>query len=261
MRGATHNRRHCQRWSEISIHAPRAGGDHVPFSCCFRCTYFNPRPPCGGRPSKARRGQRATRISIHAPRAGGDVNIPQQMIYATGDFNPRPPCGGRRRSARRQSPATDFNPRPPCGGRRRSARRQSPATDFNPRPPCGGRLYRGGVCCPLIFISIHAPRAGGDAVHFRSFSKIEISIHAPRAGGDPGPVGPQGPEGKFQSTPPVRGATLQRNAQTAGSSISIHAPRAGGDPGLHKSFIRAYNFNPRPPCGGRRNHVRLLRYK
>ena len=37
----------------------------------------------------------------------------------------------------------------------------------------------------LKFISIHAPRAGGDLQHFRpSFYRLPISIHAPRAGGD-----------------------------------------------------------------------------
>ena len=84
--------------TSISIHAPRAGSDpadvsDITITCPFQSTppvrgatcrrrreeyppsYFNPRPPCGGRHVpcfvRARRG----RISIHAPRAGGDYTV------------------------------------------------------------------------------------------------------------------------------------------------------------------------------------------
>ena len=43
---------------------------------------------------------------------------------------------------------------------------------------------------------------------------------------------------QFQSTPPARGATKERQAQKKGQKISIHAPREGGDPfgsGRHRS--------------------------
>ena len=33
---------------------------------------------------------------------------------------------------------------------------------FNPRSPCGERLTLGDMRQRLIYISIHAPRAGGD---------------------------------------------------------------------------------------------------
>ena len=79
---------------------------------------------------------------------------------------------------------------------------------------------------------------------------------------------------RFQSTPPVRGATTSAATPTAAGAISIHAPRAGGDQsqflysGLPEIFqstppvrgatisqqvcnVSRINFNPRPPCGGR----------
>ena len=56
----------------ISIHALRAEGDVVPSYAKRRRQYFNPRPPCGGRPS-----------------------IVSQVWRQSCDFNPRPPCGGR----------------------------------------------------------------------------------------------------------------------------------------------------------------------
>ena len=100
--------------------------------------YFNPRPPCGGRPVKAgriidngqfqstssvwrttlitsTRGKRA-HISIHVLRVEDDdfVEIVKEILPY---FNPRPPCGGRRKPYAGYSAAPDFNPRPPCGGR------------------------------------------------------------------------------------------------------------------------------------------------
>ena len=59
------------------------------------------------------------------------------------------------------------------------------ATDFNPRPPRGGRLQALIGQVPAGYISIHAPREGGDR------SRLPSSQRLP----------------KFQSTPPARGAT------------------------------------------------------
>ena len=103
-------------------------------------------------------------------------------------------------------------------------------------------------------ISIHAPREGGDHTTFRDLRlTVGISIHAPREGGDRGylrqhglcrtdfnPRPPRGgrPAGQihdihtaaqFQSTPPARGATVDRNRRMYHIRISIHAPREGGD--------------------------------
>ena len=59
--------------------------------------------------------------------------------------------------------------------------------------------------------------------------KIQISIHAPRAGGDPRDNTFRDAINLFQSTPPVRGATLRVGMLLSNTVISIHAPRAGGD--------------------------------
>ena len=105
VRGAT-ARQICEGVSRvISIHAPRAGGD-----CCKRMIQkkrrkfqstppvrgatmrsmlahqaeqdFNPRPPCGGRPSPYAGDSWAERISIHAPRAGGDAGtVPCRRLW------------------------------------------------------------------------------------------------------------------------------------------------------------------------------------
>ena len=100
----------------ISIHAPHAGRDEHKTLRKRRGNYFNPRAPCGARPSvsfasgycsrfqSTRPMRGATRaiyviiesekISIHAPHAGRDA----LYWYLSGwskYFNPRAPCGAR----------------------------------------------------------------------------------------------------------------------------------------------------------------------
>ena len=124
----------------ISIHAPRAGGDAIRGRPGGYSFYFNPRPPCGGRLRAVHGPVRLYGISIHAPRAGGDGM--EQM--GTGE---RP----------------NFNPRPPCGGRHSSFDIPFKFWKFQSTPPVrGATLYAVWITMKLG-ISIHAPRAGGDA--------------------------------------------------------------------------------------------------
>ena len=105
-------------------------------------------------------------------------------------------------------------------------------SQFQSTPPARGAT-------PLVYddslsyyISIHAPREGGDfARELKGQRYIFISIHAPREGGDLGVLGYAANSDLFQSTPPARGATK-----------SIQGCRC---------FL-SY-FNPRPPRGGRRD--------
>ena len=107
---------------------------------------------------------------------------------------------------------------------------------------------------PIVMISIHAPREGGDMLWlknlppFRKFQSTPpargataaeprwysypvISIHAPREGGDAPSRNQRRRPLTFQSTPPARGATRSAGAARSERSISIHAPREGGDLG------------------------------
>ena len=56
--------------------------------------------------------------------------------------------------------------------------------NFNPRPPRGGRLKLALLSQASGYISIHAPREGGDRRVGVIGSYAGISIHAPREGGD-----------------------------------------------------------------------------
>ena len=191
----------------ISIHAPRVGGDTCWTHCPPPILYFNPRPPCGGRPSQP--GQNAPQkpfqstppvwgaticmslcyikvyISIHAPRVGGDercLTLPGSGML----FQSTPPVWGATGRTWAMSPRPgNFNPRPPCGGRRWSDWSTSSSLYFNPRPPCGGRRVQSSGPASAFPISIHAPRVGGD----RYDSQLPFRHWL------------------FQSTPPVWGAT------------------------------------------------------
>ena len=106
---------------------------------------------------------------------------------------------------------------------------------------------------PLSAISIHAPLAGCDR-----------EPHRHRAGGlDFNPRTPCGVRRhavkfgeffqQFQSTHPLRGATNLRYCVYDFHKISIHAPLAGCDASRDRSRVDTGDFNPRTPCGVRRN--------
>ena len=150
----------------ISIHAPRVGSDPASHRPGWEHWDFNPRSPCGERPSAAavirgrgedfnprspcgeRRGFRSPAticgyISIHAPRVGSDYNMISHVrinIY----FNPRSPCGERRHNASNhnyQAPISIHAPRVGSDGRPHG--RVAANSDFNPRSPCGERQRSG----------------------------------------------------------------------------------------------------------------------
>ena len=77
----------------ISIHAPREGGDE-----CVWCDENN------------------RNISIHAPREGGDTTAAPLRPDAVLHFNPRPPRGGRPEQTRNKSARRKFQSTPPARG-------------------------------------------------------------------------------------------------------------------------------------------------
>ena len=148
----------------------------------------------------------------------------------------------------------NFNPRSPCGER-------LPAVNSFPAwysvfqstlPVWGATIFDMGTRF-IWWISIHAPRVGSDHTFATHLQYLHIiSIHAPRVGSD----------------------CLPRRRQTA-QGISIHAPRVGSDRFVVHlrnngqpfqstlpvwgatwlvdwSCCRPLHFNPRSPCGERR---------
>ena len=169
----------------ISIHAPRKGCDELPVFRRGAHDHFNPRTPCGVRLNNITIIQGDTYISIHAPLAGcdavrgGGVLPPPISIHA--------PLAGCDRPARALPSRTKyFNPRTPCGVR-------PPQRLCSPRP-------RG--------ISIHAPLAGCDYNDKTLTASIQnFNPRTPCGVRQNVPAKPK-QAGTFQSTHPLRGATL-----------------------------------------------------
>ena len=122
--------------------------------------------------------------------------------------------------------------------------------DFNPRSPCGER--REALAQALRHVNFNPRSPCGERLqHVKGLVLVA----------------------SFQSTLPVRGATLRRGFKSSQTTISIHAPRAGSDPlrndparqgriSIHapragsdlrfsKRRAGSNNFNPRSPCGER----------
>ena len=101
---------------------------------------------------------------------------------------------------------------------------------FNPRPPCGGRLrniYR--IIYKHIFQST-PPVWGATQTIYNAIVSL------------PG----------FQSTPPVWGATSSIDIFLLSRLLFQSTPPVwGATPSLTHNKTPKWNFNPRPPCGGR----------
>ena len=74
-----------------------------------------------------------------------------------------------------------------------------------------------------------------------------ISIHAAREGGDRPKCKLSQRVFLFQSTPPVKAATLADRMKAMLEAISIHAAREGGDFVFGYRVLNSCNFNPRRP--------------
>ena len=78
-----------------------------------------------------------------------------------------------------------FQSTPPRGGRPVPLSMVPTRMGFQSTPPARGATWQRGKTGRKGYISIHAPREGGDAALPSSLRfAILISIHAPREGGD-----------------------------------------------------------------------------
>ena len=207
MRGATHPVQFPVEGHGISIHAPHAGRDVLTVNA-FTCATdnFNPRAPCGARPSVYFTRWTILWISIHAPHAGRDdsggghetaiirFQSTRPMRGATKissyikpgeDISIHAPHAGRDPvfPAVRQC-CTDFNPRAPCGARPRRSGLCRSRRDFNPRAPCGARLQEDTLSIDRYTFQSTRPMRGATG-------SLKVSVWVTG----------------FQSTRPMRGAT------------------------------------------------------
>ena len=122
---------------------------------------------------------------------------------------------------------------------------------FNPRSPCGERPGPPRYPVPPGEISIHAPHAGSDLPHLGAGKGLGgISIHAPHAGSDAIEMSMNYPDGQFQSTLPMRGATGTASVLAMRAPISIHAPHAGSDRSVAVDRAAGVKFQSTLPMRG-----------
>ena len=210
MRGATIDPHDIRLCPSISIHTPHAGSD-IKLYLVFNYLWISIHTPHAGSDDfTACRYYDKVAISIHTPHAGSD-SYTRGEYYGYQDFNPHSPCG-ERPSARHPSGQLcgNFNPHSPCGERRATMYNQFITGTFQSTLPMRGATMPilGNTC--KIPISIHTPHAGSD-YFFRTKHPviIFISIHTPHAGSDSSIVIPPLLALEFQSTLPMRGATLK----------------------------------------------------
>ena len=219
-------RRYADR---ISIHAPRVGRDSKTIRRCRSRSDFNPRAPCGARPTARATSATQRRISIHAPRVGRDCAM-RSMMRALRHFNPRAPCGARRRSPPRSSRFANFNPRAPCGARPDASIAPSAPFAFQSTRPVWGATIR------FLRLALH----------------MLISIHAPRVGRDTSPTVNPAAMSHFNPRAPCGARPCADDVLILVAHISIHAPRVGRDSVSAGARRFPRHFNPRAPCGARR---------
>ena len=216
----------------ISIHAPLAGRDAKLSEQERLLDDFNPRAPCGARQQADSHGNPRGYFNPRAPCGARRVNLfdaaGSDGFQSTRPLRGATPCcQGLQHdlqisihaplAGRDECPINsfatliDFNPRAPCGARPGGVLPMAGGQKyFNPRAPCGAR--RAG---PAAF--------GADGLNFN-----------PRApcGARPALQAVMRAGLEFQSTRPLRGATLELFPVRRRLHISIHAPLAGRDPRL-----------------------------
>ena len=236
----------------VSIHAPRAGRDSSSTSNRHTSRRFNPRAPCGARrdalsspssipcfnpraPCGARPALRysmARSIAFQSTRPVRGATLLYIRDTASNRVSIHAPRAGRDlKAGKRHGPASCFNPRAPCGARPSQRTTNGSGREFQSTRPVRGATLRLEVLASVS--PCFNPRAPCGARLSDSFS-----VRYP---------------GGFQSTRPVRGATARAMGFCEPGIVSIHAPRAGRDPACASSALFVLCFNPRAPCGARRD--------
>ena len=192
-----------------------------------------------------------TQISIHAPHAGSDGRA-LFLQCAEGISIHAPHAGSDPTSVTVSPVAAEFQSTLPMRGATRTFAAMGFSTiHFNPRSPCGERRWAMYYLASTQEISIHAPHAGSDGlpgllIHFR----LNFNPRSP-CGERPAAMYDSSPGFRFQSTLPMRGATVSFVAIYGIEVISIHAPHAGSDKTQSAASSGRSYFNPRSPCGER----------
>ena len=167
----------------ISIHAPREGGDGVADAGEPPGVIFQSTPPARGATGATQKGLTSAAISIHAPREGGDclfVSLSRTLNH----FNPRPPRGGRRCEIVSRLAVSEFQSTPPARGATTKGVADMACNLFQSTPPARGATAGGRADGDVRRFQSTPPARGATQRHYSLPLSTFISIHAPREGGD-----------------------------------------------------------------------------
>ncbi len=123
---------------DVSIRAPRVGGDTRAFRAINLAACFNPRPPRGGR------------------------SVIFFTLQAMFSFNPRPPRGGRLCHYSGLACSCPFQSAPPAWGAICHFFCLAYNCPFQSAPPAWGAIAWSKAVQTYALVSIRAPRVGGD---------------------------------------------------------------------------------------------------
>ena len=203
---------------------------------------FQSTRPLRGATEELKNISTATNISIHVPLAGRDT-LPRLIRFEQVRISIHAPLAGRDYTSPRRAMLfrAHFNPRAPCGARQGGCQVEQHA----------GR------------ISIHAPLAGRDRHFLHPAQLPSISIHAPLAGCDQQTTPSRPADSGFQSTHPLRGATVMLEISPAVRSYFNPRTPCGVRRRCRRGRWRLVHFNPRTPCGVRlrRPPARFTRFE
>ena len=237
----------------------------------------------------------AVEISIHTPLAGSDLYHRASTGQIIQFQSTLPLRGAIWSRTRRPRCRHHFNPRSPCGERHQLVKYDNATVKFQSTLPLRGATTCAACGRPRYRFQSTLPLRGATALAVAGDLAPVISIHTPLAGSDwtGGPsrcstryFNPHSPCGErraqgylpvylsqFQSTLPLRGATLGKHLVSHPALISIHTPLAGSDARIgHRGAVHLIsihtplagsdarfkapvnppvNFNPHSPCGER----------
>ena len=210
LRGATKHSVVGAHDAIISIHAPLTGRDIIVICYLIGMIVFQSTRPLRGATHRDLLSDRYDRISIHAPLTGrdallavSDVPVVCISIHAplTGrDYRPPVPSGLRKH----------FNPRAPYGARPARYVQSHNASKFQSTRPLRGATRQPLRAADHCVISIHAPLTGRDCSLTNSlFRKDNFNPRAPYGARHVDGLRQLLRNGAFQSTRPLRGATMR----------------------------------------------------
>ena len=122
---------------------------------------------------------------------------------------------------------------------------------FQSTPPARGATHQDARGEPLLHISIHAPREGGDALSAKRRGRSGNFNPRPPRGGRPEEMEMLEGMEYFNPRPPRGGRLLVSNIRRLCKEFQSTPPARGATCGALIACRCGNHFNPRPPRGGR----------